>query len=542
MERGHLENEVQFIQEKQQQEIWQSITEICNGNKEAYNDLYHCTESFIYYCVVKNGVPEDAIQDVMQEVYIGMFRNLETLRDVHAVLGWIKSIAFHKSMDYFRHNKNEIFIRDEEPFIGNSELMDTMELPENIADNKESQRLIRNLIDALPEDYKQILVAYYFDECKVNEIAEALDIPAGTVKTKLFRARKQLQESIEKLEKTQGIRLYSIAAGPVLLLLFHQEAQAVSVPAEVSRALGADLKNILKQLPEAARMAAAGSFSPPSAGVSGNAASLVSKLAGTAVKKYIIGIAALVLTGTSIVFVVKSNHTPPSAFSEESTDITEDTGGELRTEEQPTIDPERQTLIRRYYHDMYGKMCETHQWPDETDMDVSGDFMANTRYTVFDFDGDGYEEFVVSVTDADYMKSYLEKMYKYNPDTGECTEILSICPWAEYYDNGTAYGPMDNSYRFGKNLFQYDPERDRYVNQAYIFRWSRSEWEEYSGHPFPEHKDMDGDGMVWCFIDSDDNYSYMDQADYETWYEELMGAERKIEVPWLLFSEEWQYP
>lgn len=557
MEQNHSIDEVQFIQEKQRQEIEKCITEIRNGKAEAFDDLYHSTEQFVYYCIIKNGVPEGAVHDVMQEVYTGIFQNLNTLRDVHAALGWIKKIAFHKSMDYFRHNKNALPIREEEQLGSDSDLTENMELPEDIVDNKESQRILWNLIEELPEDYRKILVAYYFDECKVEEIAEALGIPAGTVKTKLFRARKQLEKSIQQLEKQQGIRLHSVAVGTLLLLLFHMEAQTVAVPAEISETVYAGLKTILKQLPEAAGMTMGNGLAGNASGIVGKTASTVGHLTGGAVKKCIIALIALLLGGTCIVFVIKSknNTTPPADTGQESTDDTEastddteestDTTEEPQTEAVQPVDPERQAQMLQYYHEMYEEICRTHQWPEGTDMGISqsieGGFMEALQYTVIDFDGDGYEEFAVSVINADNMISHVEKLYKYNPDTKECSCILSIYPGAEYCDNGVAFGPENNSRRFGNDLFYYDAASNTYVRQVWVFRWDRASWEEYNGNPFPEAADLDGDNSVWCFIDPEGNYDYMDQAEYDTWYQEAMNPERRLEPTWFIFSAGWQY-
>ncbi|MCM1287611.1 MAG: hypothetical protein NC240_04825 [Clostridium sp.] len=101
-------------QEKQQKLLEQAIAGIRSGEREAFSKLYSCTEKYVYYCIRMHGVPEDEAADVMQEVYAAIYGSLETLRDIHAALGWIKSITFHKSMDYFRRNNKELFIQVEQ--------------------------------------------------------------------------------------------------------------------------------------------------------------------------------------------------------------------------------------------------------------------------------------------------------------------------------------------------------------------------------------------------------------------------------------------
>lgn len=518
--------ETPIFQEKQQQELWQCITEIREGNQHAFNKLYHYTEDFVYYCIVKNGIPEYAVVDVMQEVYIAIFQNLDSLQDIHAALGWIKSIAYHKSMDYFRQKKRESFIQDEESLVGSSEHMDTMKLPEDIVENKESQRLLRELIQELPEDYQQILSAYYYNERKVDEIVKDLGIPSGTVKTKLFRARKQLQESIEKLEREQGIRLHSVSALPVFLLLFNSEAQTARIPADISKTVGIALKKVSKEISSGA----------------GAASSAAGKLAGSVVVKWMIGIAAVAVISVGIILVKgNSEEDPGSSASETASDTQEEAINTGTTEEVQVVDTQRQGAIREYYRIMFDQMRTTHQWPDGTDMAVTEVFETNVQYALLDFNGDGYEEFAVSVIDADDMKSFREEIYDYEPETDQCHHLLSIYPGADYYDNGVAFGPQSNVQRFGKNLFNYDAAREEYVNQLYVFCWERSTWPEYGGMSFPEEIDADGDEIVWCFEDPEGNYSCMDTGDYEAWLQKQIGSANKLEIPWILFSEGWQY-
>lgn len=518
------EQEALIFQEEYQQELWQCIIEIRKGSQHAFNRLYYHTENFVYFCMVKNGIPEYAVADIMQEVYIAIYQNLDSLKDIHAALGWIKSIAYHKSMDYFRQKKRESFIQDEEFLVENGEYTDTMKLPEDIVDNKETQRLMGKLIQELPGDYRQILSAYYYNERKVDEIAEDLGIPSGTVKTKLFRARKQLQESIEKLEREQGIRLHSVSALPVFLLLFNLEAQSAQVPADISKTVEIALKKIGKEV------------------LPGAVSSAGSNLAGNVVVKCLIGVAAAAIISTSIILITKnSDDNPDSSASSTASETEENSTDASAAEETQVIDPQRQGMIREYYRNMFNQMCTTHQWPDGTDMAVSGDFESNIQYSLLDFNRDGYEEFIVSVIDADSMTAFREELYSYDPETEQCRHLLSIYPGADYYDNGVVFGPQSNAERFGKNLFYYDTAKEEYVNQLYVFCWERSNWPEYRDMPFPEEIDADGDRMVWCFEDREGNYSYMDTREYEAWFQKQTGNANKLDIQWTLFSEGWQY-
>ncbi|MCM1173134.1 MAG: sigma-70 family RNA polymerase sigma factor [Clostridium sp.] len=541
-------------QEKQQKLLEQAIAGIRSGEREAFSELYSCTEKYVYYCIRMHGVPENEAADVMQEVYAAIYGSLETLRDIHAALGWIKSITFHKSMDYFRRNNKELFIQTEQDIEEYDLQADNIELPEDIIENEASQKIVRDLIYALPEDYRQVLVAYYFEERKVDEIAEALDVPTGTVKTKLYRARKQLQKSVEQVEQEQGIRLHSVSAAPIFLLLFCLDAEAVAIPGEVSETVIAALGTLEKQTPVSK--------------LSGTdkAASIGGKIAGNVARKYILAAVMALLLGGIILMIIKwnddkkvspasdtSNEISETADTEQASEKPQATDTEQASEESQaadteqasekpqTIDLERQSMLREYYHAMYDKMCETHMWHDGTDIAVSGDFMEALQYTLDDFDNDGYEEFAVSIISADYMAAYTERIYKYNPDTDECSLILELYPGASYYENGRVLGRADNSHRFGTDWFLFDEANEIFIRQAYIFEWRKNEWDNYEGHPFPDTADIDGDGVIWCFIDTEDNYTYKDQSEYEAWKQEMFDETVQLQILWITFSEGWQF-
>ncbi len=572
-----------------QQEICNYITDIRSGNKQAFNELYRHTEQYVYYCITKHGVPEESASDVMQKVYMAMYENLETLRDVSAAIGWIKSIAYHKSMDYFRSEKKEEIIAGQMELIVDCTLEDTMRLPEDILENKTMQEMIRNMIDSLPKDYKQVIIAYYFDECKIDDIAEILGIPSNTVKTRLSRARKKLQDSIERLEKEQGIRLHSVSAAPILLLLFHLEAEATAVPVGISKIVGAAMGQFLGQLPQlSGGVISSGMVSQGvgTVGTAGAAEMVGAKVAGLAVKKLVVWIVASLLAGGIIIYMVNNNdetvntttteqvtdtetdsplltedEEPPKtekpteittteAGSSPSTELAEPMQTEQMTEavtteeattETVTVDPERQTKLRRCYHDIYHRMCQTRQWADGTDLYISTDIMEALQYAVFDFDKDGYEEFAVSVITADNMAARQEKLYKCNPDTGEITCMLTIYPGAAYYDNQTAWGPSDNSHRFGKDLFKYNATSGIYERQAYVFKWTRDEWGEQYEDDLLDDVDNDGDGIVYRFVSPDNSVSYLEQDEYDAWYKQQIGTAGQMEVPWIVFSNGWQY-
>lgn len=571
--------------EKRNREIEQYITAFRAGDKNAFEQLYRCTEKYIYFCIMNEGLPPEVVSDVMQEVYLAVYEGLDSLRDIHAALGWMKKIAFHKSMDYYRRQgKIQLLSNEETEESEDTEIPDFMNLPEEIMEKQELQRMVQELLGKLSKEQQWMLKAYYFEECKVKEIAEQMGLSENTVKTKLARARKQLQLSVEKLERQQGIRLHSLEAAPVLLFLLDLQAEATGVPTDVSLSIMDGLKTRLFKISGTAAdmgegmetlaktgaqnlaeegMATAGEQVSHAGSTVGKAATQIagkgSKLAGAIAKKWIAGIVAVVLIGgVTLPFLLKGkeeteNETVAENAQTKTTQeasVTEEKSSEEETEstteeavKEPEVDPERQAELVAYYHELFERMSGEHVWPDGTDIPISEAFGDSISYAVLDFDGDGYVEFGVSVTQADYMAAYEDHIFKYNPDTGECRELLRCRRGAEYYKDGKAFSLMENPERTTTQLYVYDSKKQEYVFQVSVRCIDKSwTWLSEISADFPEDADKDKDGIVFEMKDEDGNFiTYMDQSEYDAWRGEQLDETAKIDVGWILFSEGWKY-
>lgn len=106
----------------------------------------------------------------------------------------------------------------------------TENLPDQVIDRKETERLLREIIEELPEDQCAVIGMFYYEEMPVKEIAAAMDVSESAVKSRLKYGRQKIEKKVRELEK-QGTKLYSLSPIPFLRLLFrNQEAFAVEAP------------------------------------------------------------------------------------------------------------------------------------------------------------------------------------------------------------------------------------------------------------------------------------------------------------------------
>ena len=134
----------------------------------------------------------DDVYDALQEALMSIYQNIKQLKDLKFFSTWSTRIIINKCYDLLRKRKNNIVPFDEnmENDINNSK-NDVYEV---------DQYGIKKAVEGLNEELKLITILYYYDDYSVNEIAEILDIPTGTVKSRLSRVREILKMKLGKEE------------------------------------------------------------------------------------------------------------------------------------------------------------------------------------------------------------------------------------------------------------------------------------------------------------------------------------------------------
>ena len=206
---------------------------IKTGNADLFTGIYEESYGYLHTCAIHVMKNEDEAQDILQDAYIEIFRNLSSLKDPDSFLGWAATITNRKCFAALKKDR-DILVDERVDDEGNvSDFFDNIKddeafIPENILDNEENCRLIREIVDGLNEVQRLCVISYFFNEKKQDEIAEEFGIPLNTVKSHLSRAKAKIKEAVEDMEKNKGTKLYALA--PFMLLLFAKEAKACDVP------------------------------------------------------------------------------------------------------------------------------------------------------------------------------------------------------------------------------------------------------------------------------------------------------------------------
>lgn len=200
-------------------EVKMTTTECRKIYEEAYRAVYWTAMSLL-----KN---EADAEDVVQDTFVTMLESYDTLQDKTKVVPWLKKICANKCLNLLSATKTEPM---EQEFFEDHESVPEDFLPESIVESKEKRKIIMDIIEnTLSEDVRRTIILFYFDEMSTKEIAEAMGIPQGTVLWRLGFARKKIKKEVERYEKENDTKLYSVAL-PFLTLLFMKEAELVPIP------------------------------------------------------------------------------------------------------------------------------------------------------------------------------------------------------------------------------------------------------------------------------------------------------------------------
>jgi len=137
----------------------------------------------------------DLAEDLTQQTFMAAHRNLEQLREPDKALAWLFAIlrrVYWKS----RRKRQPISAADLE-WDPNGEA--------DIPDNDEiDQELLQQALDDLPDPFRLVLVMFYFEDCSYQTIAESLELPIGTVMSRLARAKRQLRRRLQSSDVVRG--------------------------------------------------------------------------------------------------------------------------------------------------------------------------------------------------------------------------------------------------------------------------------------------------------------------------------------------------
>ena len=184
------------------------------NDQKAAEEVVNMVSGYIYYYSLSLLGDEDKASDAVQDILLNMLKKLSTLEDPKAFLGWLKVMTSNYCKTKLSREKEALSIDD-----GTWELEDSSDQvsPQKSVETSEVCAVVREAVRALPVSLRESVLMFYFQQMSVRQIAETLEVNENTVKSRLFSARKNMKQY---LERYGGAALASCAIPPMSLISF----------------------------------------------------------------------------------------------------------------------------------------------------------------------------------------------------------------------------------------------------------------------------------------------------------------------------------
>jgi len=172
-----------------------------SGDQRACRDLVRRYERPVYSVLLRVVRRAEDAEDLVQETFVKVFRALDRYDPERPFSAWIFTIASRLAIDHFRRRRVQtVSLTMSEPGSTEERTLDVEDQgpgPDEITSNLEEESATAKLIDSLPEHYRIVVLLRHQQDLSYEEIAEALQLPLGTVKARIHRARALLKDRIQ---------------------------------------------------------------------------------------------------------------------------------------------------------------------------------------------------------------------------------------------------------------------------------------------------------------------------------------------------------
>lgn len=171
------------------------VQQATKGDQKAFAELMGRYKDAIYFMLIKMVNNASDAEDLTIEAFGKAFKNIQQYTPNYAFSTWLFKIATNNCIDFIRKKKTttvSLDQNDDDPDKASTDIQASILDPEEEMIKEQKQKMLREIVSKLKPRYRKLIELRYFKEYSYEEIAEELELPIGTVKAQLFRARELL--------------------------------------------------------------------------------------------------------------------------------------------------------------------------------------------------------------------------------------------------------------------------------------------------------------------------------------------------------------
>ncbi|MEH7546090.1 RNA polymerase sigma factor SigW [Bacillus sp. AFS076308] len=176
------------------------IKQVIKGDQNAFGEIVEIYKNSVFQLCYRMLGNRHEAEDIAQEAFIRAYVNIQSFKQDKKFSTWLFRIATNLCIDRIRKKKPDYYLDAEvagtEGLTMYSQISSDSPLPEAEVESLELQETVQKEILKLPEKYRSAIVLKYMEDMSLNEISEILNLPLGTVKTRIHRGREALRQQL----------------------------------------------------------------------------------------------------------------------------------------------------------------------------------------------------------------------------------------------------------------------------------------------------------------------------------------------------------
>lgn len=183
------------------------VLRLKNKDDSAFDELYDRYHKLVYFIAYEMCHSDADAQDILQDTFIQIKKSIDTLHDGECFKPWMNRIVINKCKNLFRSRKTVELDEDGIWYKNHVQEDRLYMLPQAAINYKNDQHVIRILLDRLSDSQRVVLMLRYFNDMSMKEMADLLEVPEGTIKTRLLYGKNHLRELVHEYEKETNTKL-----------------------------------------------------------------------------------------------------------------------------------------------------------------------------------------------------------------------------------------------------------------------------------------------------------------------------------------------
>jgi RNA polymerase sigma-70 factor, ECF subfamily len=179
------------------------IKQVLKGDQNAFAEIVELYKDKVFQICYRMLGNRHESEDIAQEAFIRAYVNIHTFNQNRKFSTWLFRIATNLCIDRIRKKKPDYYLDAEvsgtDGLTMYSQVAADIQMPEDEVEELELQATIQEAISKLPEKYRSVIVLKYIEELQLREISDILDLPLGTVKTRIHRGREALRKQLRNM-------------------------------------------------------------------------------------------------------------------------------------------------------------------------------------------------------------------------------------------------------------------------------------------------------------------------------------------------------